>query len=134
MSMANPQIHQCYLLKPSRFALGFQILCLIIILLFTYLSLNIWMWMVCIVAALISLKLFNMQPKADQVEQLEYDIWSIRYSSSRKIQQVKIIQFIDHHFYIAVHFENKKIKPLIIWQDQVSKNQWKSLKNRCKFG
>ena len=132
--MANPQIHQCYLLKPSRFALGFQILCLIIILLFTYLSLNIWMWMVCIVAALISLKLFNMQPKADQVEQLEYDIWSIRYSSSRKIQQVKIIQFIDHHFYIAVHFENKKIKPLIIWQDQVSKNQWKSLKNRCKFG
>ena len=132
--MANPQIHQCYLLKPSRFVLGFQILCLIIILLFTYLSLNIWMWMVCIVAALISLKLFNMQPKADQVEQLEYDIWSIRYSSSRKIQQVKIIQFIDHHFYIAVHFENKKIKPSIIWQDQVSKNQWKSLKNRCKFG
>ena len=132
--MANPQIHQCYLLKPSRFALGFQILCLIIILLFTYLSLSIWMWMVCIVAALISLKLFNMQPKADQIEQLEYDIWSIRYSSSRKIQQVKIIQFIDHHFYIAVHFENKKIKPLIIWQDQVSKNQWKSLKNRCKFG
>ena len=132
--MANPQIHQCYLLKPSRLALGFQILCLIIILLFTYLSLNIWMWMVCIVAALISLKLFNMQPKADQVEQLEYDIWSIRYSSSRKIQQVKIIQFIDHHFYIAVHFENKKIKPLIIWQDQVYKNQWKSLKNRCKFG
>ena len=132
--MANPQIHQCYLLKPSRFALGFQILCLIIILLFTYLSLSIWMWMVCIVAALISLKLFNMQPKADQVEQLEYDIWSIRYSSSREIQQVKIIQFIDHHFYIGVHFENKKIKPLIIWQDQVSKNQWKSLKNRCKFG
>ena len=132
--MANPQIHQCYLLKPSRFALGFQILCLIIILLFTYLSLNIWMWMVCIVAALISLKLFNMQPKADQVEQLEYDSWSIRYSSSREIQQVKIIQFIDHYFYIAVHFENKKIKPLIIWQDQVYKNQWKSLKNRCKFG
>ena len=132
--MVNPQIHQCYLLKPSRFALGFQILCLIIILLFTYLSLSIWMWMVCIVAALISLKLFNMQSKADQIEQLEYDIWSIRYSSSHEIQQVKIIQFIGHHFYIAVHFENKKIKPLIIWQDQVSKNQWKSLKNRCKFG
>lgn len=131
--MDNRQLHHCYHLKPSQFALGFQLLCLILMLILTYLTSGIWIAISCFIIACVGLTFFRKKHIVYKLEQLDYQLWSVQYRSSQKIQQVRIEQFLDHTFYISIHFEDKKLKPFIIWQDQVTKNQWKSLKIRCKF-
>ncbi|WP_089605411.1 protein YgfX [Acinetobacter piscicola] len=131
--MDSQAVHHCYHLKPSRFALGFQLLCLLIMLILIYLTSGIWGAVGCFIIACIGLTFFRKRHNAYKLEQLDYQLWSVQYRSSQKIQHVKIERFIDHTFYIAVNFEDKKLKPFIIWQDQVVEYQWKSLKSRCKF-
>lgn len=131
--MDSQAVHYCYHLKPSRFALGFQFLCLLLMLILIYFTMGIWASVCCFIIAYLSLNFFRQRNSAYKLEQLDYQLWSVQYQSSQKIQHVKIERFIDHNFYIAVNFEDKKLKPFIIWQDQVTQYQWKSLKTRCKF-
>ena len=131
--MDNRSIHYCYQLKPSRFALGFQFLGLSLMLILIYLTSPIWAVISCFFIAGGSLIIFRNRYAVYQLEQLDYELWSVQYLPAQKIQQVQINRFIDHTFYISVHFEDKKLKPFIIWQDQVDEYQWKSLKTRCKF-
>jgi len=82
---------------------------------------------------------FRQSSSIYKLEQLDYEQWSVQYlqknmSPKSTIQQVKIEKLIDHIFYISIYFQDKKIKPLIIWQDQLPKDQWKSLKVRAKLG
>ncbi|RKG40320.1 hypothetical protein D7V20_01395 [Acinetobacter rongchengensis] len=131
--MDSQAVHYCYHLKPSRFALGFQFLCLFFMLTLIYFTMGIWLSMGCFIIAYLSLIFFRRRNSAYKLEQLDYQFWSIQYQSSQKIQHVKIERFIDHGVYIAVNFEDKKLMPFIIWQDQITQYQWKSLKTRCKF-
>ena len=129
----SQSVHHCYHLKPSRFALGFEFLCLFLMLILIYLTSDIWGVIVSLIVACSSLILFRRRYSAYKLEQLDYQSWSVQYLPSQEIQQVKINQFIDHTLYISVYFEDKKLKPFIIWQDQVTEYQWKSLKTRCKL-
>lgn len=131
--MDSQSIHHCYHLKPSRYVLGFQFLCLFLMLILIYLTSYIWGVIVSLILACGSLILFRSRYGAYKLEQLDYQSWSIQYLPLQEIQQVKIKRFIDHTFYISVYFEDKKRKPFIIWQDQVTEYQWKSLKTRCKL-
>lgn len=113
--MDSRNIHYCYQLKPSRFALGFQFLGLSLMLILIYLISSIWVVIGCFFIACVSLIIFRNRYTAYQLEQLDYELWSVQYLPAQKIQQVQINRFIDHTFYISVHFEDKKLKPFIIW-------------------
>lgn len=133
MSTDELKTHQRYQFKPSRIALGFQLLCLTIIFIVLYSIITVWIGVLLLLLACFSLKIFRMCPQVRSLEHFDLDQWTLQYEDSNQIHHVQIQQMIDHRFYIAVYFAEKNNKSLIIWQDQVSKIQWKSLKSRVKL-
>ena len=125
--------HQSYELKPSRLALGFQFLSMIFMTMLLSLLLNVWLCILLFIVALISLMLMRSQSKVQCLEYLDQEDWTLKYVGSSAIQHVKIKQMFDHSFYIVIHKKKKKTKNLIIWCDQLSKKQLKSLKTRSKL-
>ncbi len=133
MSTDELKTHQRYQFKPSRIPLGFQLLCLTIIFIVLYSIITVWISILLLLLACFSLKKFRMRPQIRSLEHFDLDQWTLQYENSNQIHHVQIQQMIDHRFYIAVYFCEKNNKSLIIWQDQVSKIQWKSLKSRVKL-
>lgn len=133
MSTDELKTHQRYQFKPSRIALGFQLLFLTVMFIVLYSIITVWISVLLLLLACFSLKIFRMRPQVRSLEYFDLDQWTLEYENSNQIHHVQIQQMIDHRFYIAVYFAEKNNKNLIIWQDQLSKIQWKSLKSRVKL-
>jgi len=133
MSTDELKTHQRYQFKPSRIALGFQLLFLTVMFIVLYSIITVWISVLLLLLACFSLKIFRMRPQVRSLEYFDLDHWTLEYENSNQIHHVQIQQMIDHRFYIAVYFAEKNNKNLIIWQDQLSKIQWKSLKSRVKL-
>ena len=133
MSTDELKTHQRYQIKPSRIALGFQLLFLTVMFIVLYSIITVWISVLLLLLACFSLKIFRMRPQVRSLEYFDLDHWTLEYENSNQIHHVQIQQMIDHRFYIAVYFAEKNNKNLIIWQDQLSKIQWKSLKSRVKL-
>lgn len=131
--MAEFDLHQRYELKPSRIALGFQLFCLAVILIVLFSQLNIWLCMVLAVVALFALNVFKSQKQVQYLQYLDQGHWSLQYLNNGLIERVSIKQMFDHSFYVVIHFDQKNVRNLIIWQDQLSEKQWKSIKSRVKL-
>lgn len=131
--MNDFNLHRRYEFKPSRLALGFQLFC--IVLLFALLSslLSLWLSALLGIIALFSLKIFKNKAQIESLEQLDLDTWSLKFIDSEQILSVNIRQWVDHSFYIAVYFQEKNSSNLVIWRDQMTNLQWKSLKMRVKL-
>ncbi|RFC84249.1 hypothetical protein C9E89_007335 [Acinetobacter sichuanensis] len=92
----------------------------------------------CLIALGFSLFVFNQRPYVEQFEQLDKQIWSIKFYKNQDIEQFEIIKMVDHIFYIVVYYKTtlkqNKPKNLVLWQDQMSVKSWKMLKTRAKLG
>ena len=66
-------------------------------------------------------------------EQLDLDQWSLKFYHSDQVLAVNIQQWVDHSLYVVVYFQEKKHSNLVIWRDQMTDLQWKSLKMRVKL-
>lgn len=126
-------IHQCYVLKPSRIALGFQLLSLTVIAIVLTMILNIWLCIFLLCTALLSLSIFRKQSKVLCLEQLDQDLWSLKYENSEAIQLLHVKKILSHSLYSVIDFQEIKAKNLVIWCDQLSKEQWKSIQTRAKL-
>ena len=73
------------------------------------------------------------QPYVEHLEQLDHAEWSLKMSNSAQVQRRQIVKMLDHRFYIIMYFSDTKLKPLVIWQDQMPLNSWKMLKTRVNL-
>lgn len=131
--MAESSQHQRYELRPSRIALGFQLLCLALMFILWLKILNIWLCLLLLLLGLLSLKWLRKHRQVKSLAQLDLAEWVIQYTDLQQAQHVQIKHMIDHSFYVVVYFNKKKHANLIIWQDQMSILAWKSLKSRVKL-
>ena len=138
MSTVNVANYTCFKLKPSQYRQVFQFFCGLIITILLYQALSLWLWLLCLITLGCSLFVFNRRPCVEQFEQLDKQIWSIKFYKNQDIEQVEIIKMVDHIFYIVVYYKTtlkqNKPKNLVLWQDQMSVKSWKMLKTRAKLG
>ena len=133
VSFSTEAVGSAFELKRSRYAIALQLILFLVMIwgLFQLLHITVWFLIVCI-----GLGMWFLSSRRSQVMRLEWldqDEWSIQYSNSKKIVRAKVIQMIDHHLYVVVYFAEKSIKPMVIWQDQISKKDWKLLKIRVNL-
>lgn len=136
MYMANHHLidtHRCFKLKPSRLSVMFQCALLLFIAMSLYQVLNIAVFILSVVLISLTYFIFVRQAQIEQLEQLDASDWTLCYRQSGKMQRVQIIKMIDHQVYVVLYFHSKQLRPLIIWQDQLSEISWKSLKTRFKL-
>lgn len=127
--MAKRSFH----LQSSRMANIMHGLGFIIISSILYMLLIFWLWLGCIFVMLISYFYFRLQQ--EQISQFEYladDEWSLYDLHQEHVTRVKIKKIIDHQFYIVIYFQHRQPN-LLIWQDQLSRIEWKSLKVLAKL-
>lgn len=124
---------RCFHLKPSRMAkiihgLGFILMSSIL-----YVLLIFWLWLVCVVLTWTSYLYFRSQQQ--QIRQFEYladQDWSLYDVHQQQLKRVQINKIIDHHLYIVIYFQNRQAH-VVIWQDQLSRIEWKNLKILAKL-
>lgn len=131
--VSTNQIQRRFQLKPSRIARGFQLLSGLIILICLFQVLNIGLWIMSLIFLCIAYFLFLKQAQIQQVEQLDGLDWSIQCVNSTDIIRSQIVKIIDHRIYIVIYLADKKLKPVVIWQDQLALNHWKILKTTVKL-
>lgn len=119
--------NRCFKLKRSWFALAFQLLIFVLIMFVLYQLLSVILWLICAIAGLVIYHLFYQKtPKIDQFEHLSGREWSLSIGS--RTERVHVSHVIDHQVYIVVYFQHAKVRPLLIWCDQLPLKQWKSMK------
>ncbi|MFW1753061.1 hypothetical protein [Acinetobacter wanghuae] len=123
---------RCFKLKRSWFALAFQLLIFVLLMFVLYQVLALVLWVVCAVAGLVVYQLFyRKSPQIDQFEHLDGREWSI--TLQQHTQRVMVSHVIDHQIYVVVYFQHAKVRPLLIWCDQLPMQQWKALKVLTKL-
>ncbi len=123
---------RCFKLKRSWFALAFQLLIFVLLMFVLYQVLVLVLWVVCAVAGLVVYQLFyRKSPQIDQFEHLDGREWSI--TLQQHTQRVMVSHVIDHQIYVVVYFQHAKVRPLLIWCDQLPMQQWKALKVLTKL-
>lgn len=123
---------RCFKLKRSWFALAFQLLIFVLLMFVLYQVLALVLWVVCAVAGLVVYQLFyRKSPQIDQFEHLDGREWSI--TLQQHTQRVMVSHIIDHQIYVVVYFQHAKVRPLLIWCDQLPMQQWKALKVLTKL-
>lgn len=130
---SSTSVHEHYQLKPSRYALGFQLCCLLVMLVTVYMSLDRNQVIIFVFLASICWFLFLKQDRIEILSALDQELWSIRWLQSQQLERVKIRMIFDHQFYIVLHFESRHIRPLLIWPDQLDRKSWKSIRLRAKL-
>lgn len=125
MCMVKRSFH----LKPSHYAIGFHVLILCIILVLFYAVLGSLLFLIsCLV--LLSYYYFIKRPRAIAFAHLEQAEWTLIYPQMK--QRVHLNRVIDHQLYIAIYFDELS-SPIVVWCDQLSFFEWKSLKVLAKF-
>ncbi len=123
---------RCFKLKRSWFALAFQLLIFVLLMFVLYQVLVLVLWVVCAVAGLVVYQLFyRKSPQIDQFEHLDGREWSITLQQHTKC--VMVSHVIDHQIYVVLYFQHAKVRPLLIWCDQLPMQQWKALKVLTKL-
>lgn len=123
---------RCFKLKRSWFTLAFQLLIFVLLMFVLYQVLALVLWVVCAVAGLVVYQLFyRKSPQIDQFEHLDGREWSI--TLQQHTQRVMVSHVIDHQVYVVVYFQHAKVRPLLIWCDQLPMQQWKALKVLTKL-
>lgn len=123
---------RCFKLKRSWFALAFQLLIFVLLMFVLYQVLALVLWVVCAVAGLVVYQLFyRKSPQINQFEHLDGREWSI--TLQQHTQRVMVSHVIDHQIYVVVYFQHAKVRPLLIWCDQLPMQQWKALKVLTKL-
>lgn len=137
MFTANLEPYRCFKLKPSQYWRWFQLFLGVVITILLYPVLTLWIWLLCVLFLIVSGYMFSLKPKVVQFEQLDGQIWSLKFVQNQQIQQVKIKQIVDHIFYIVIYFEDvsgsNKASNFIVWQDQLAQKSWKMLKIQAKL-
>ncbi|MFC6053423.1 hypothetical protein A6M14_13355 [Acinetobacter sp. Ac_877] len=55
-------------------------------------------------------------------------MWSLKYNNNEKIYRVELQRILNHQLYIAVYLKKSEQKPLVVWFDQLDRDEWKNLK------
>lgn len=130
---SSPSVHEHYRLKPSRYALGFQLCCFVLMVIALYCTLHNDRVILFIFIASMCWFLFLKQDQIEILTQLDHDEWSVQWRHSGRRQRVELGMIFDHQFYIVLYFKSKGVRPLLIWPDQLALKSWKSLKTRAKL-
>ena len=126
MCMVKRSFH----LKPSHYAIGFHVLILCIILVLFYAVLGPLLFLISCLVLLLSYYYFIKRPRAIAFAHLEQAEWTLIYPQMK--QRVHLNRVIDHQFYIAIYFDELS-SPIVVWCDQLSFLEWKSLKVLAQF-
>ena len=120
-------------LKRSALSHAFQffIFTVLMILLYQVVSPLIWGLFFCL-GLVVYLLFFRRTSQVSSLEYLDEQDWSLQ-RINQPVQRVQISHIFDHQVYIVVYFMHARAKPMIIWRDQLSLKQWKSLKVLAKM-
>ena len=120
-------------LKRSALSHAFQffIFTVLMILLYQVVSPLIWGLFFCL-GLVVYLLFFRRTSQVSSLEYLDGQDWSLQ-RINQPVQRVQISHIFDHQVYIVVYFMHARAKPMIIWRDQLSLKQWKSLKVLAKM-
>ena len=121
-------------LKRSRIVIVFQAVFFILIMFGTFQLLHPMVAVIVLLIGCLLLIMHFRQSYVEHLEQLDHIEWSLKMSNSTQIQRRQIIKMFDHQLYIVLCFSDQKLKPLVIWQDQMPLNSWKMLKTRVNIG
>ena len=127
--MAN----RSFQLRRSRLAFVFQLIIFTLLMLLLQQLLSPWLWGLCILLAVIGYAYGLKVPQPIFFEYLDAREWSLSRAQSEQIQRVSVSHIIDHQLYIVVYFQHFRAKPLLIWMDQLPRQQWKALKKLAKL-
>ena len=127
--MAN----RSFQLRRSRLAFVFQLIIFTLLIVLLQQLLSPWLWGLCILLAVIGFTYTLKVPEPIYFEHLDAREWSLASARSEQIQRVSVSHIIDHQFYIVIYFQHFRAKPLLIWMDQLPRQQWKALKQLAKL-
>jgi predicted membrane channel-forming protein YqfA (hemolysin III family) len=127
--MAN----RSFQLRRSRLAFVFQLIIFILLMALLQQLLPAWLWVICILLAVIGYAYGLKVPEPIYFEHLDAREWSLLSAQSEQVKRVSVSHMIDHQLYIVVYFQHFRAKPLLIWIDQLPRQQWKALKKLAKL-
>lgn len=125
--------HFSFSLQRSRLSIALHIFMLLLICFCLYQALNIWMCFIAGIGLILSYIFFLNQKQLIKLEWLDQNDWSLKYSDNKNTQTLELERMLDHQLYIVLYFYGSKPESVLIWQDQLSMLQWKSLKSRAKL-
>ena len=125
--------YNAFYLKRSRMMIVFQAVFFVLIMLGLFQVLHPILGIILLLVGCLLWWMHFRQPYVEHLEQLDHAEWSFKMSNSTQIQRGQIAKMLDHHFYIIVYFSDQRLKPLVIWQDQMPLNVWKMLKTRVNL-
>ena len=126
-------VDRTFQLKRSYLSMLFQLSILIILMIVLQYVLPLWLLLLCLIFTLGSYVVSLRIAQPLSFEHLDAQEWSLSMQGSASIQRLSISHMIDHQVYIVIYFQQKHKKPLLIWMDQVSFQQWKNLKKLVKL-
>ena len=133
MANAPALSYNAFHLKRSRMMIVFQAVFFVLMMLGLFQVLHPILGIILLLVGCLLWWMHFRQPYVEHLEQLDHAEWSFKMSNSTQIQCGQIAKMLDHHFYIIVYFSDQKLKPLVIWQDQMPLNVWKMLKTRVNL-
>ena len=111
-------------LQPSHYALYVPLSGLGCILVLLYITTKFLYFSILGIALLFSFWIFfKTKKQIIAVAEFEKNIWTVVYSDHKK-EKVNITYTINHRLYIVFH---TNLHNIIIWQDQLSRKDWKKL-------
>lgn len=120
-------------LKRSFLSHAFQFFIFAVLMTLLYQLLTPMLWGIFFLIGLVVYVLFfRKHLHVTSLEYLDGADWSLQ-RLNRPVQRVQISHILDHQLYIVVYFMHARAKPVIIWRDQLSLKQWKSLKVLAKM-
>ncbi|WP_269914529.1 hypothetical protein [Acinetobacter sp. HY1485] len=111
-------------LQPSRYALYAPLNGLGCILVLLYITVKPLCFFILAVSLLLSFWFFwKTKRQIIAIAEFEKNIWTVVYSDCKK-EKFNITYTVNHRLYIIFHTTSHNV---IIWQDQLSKKDWKKL-------
>ncbi|OTG87955.1 hypothetical protein B9T31_00050 [Acinetobacter sp. ANC 4558] len=119
--------HNHFILDRSRLAVALPIIFFIIIMVSSFMAVSISFFVVLLIFQFIILFIFLKKQKNFSLYYLDKNEWTLCIQNQNKTQRIQFSKLINHHLYIVIYLNEKNHSPLIIWCDQLSKQQWKKL-------
>ena len=127
--MAN----RAFQLQRSRIAVIFQLIVFMLLMGLLYKLMSPISWLLCLLFAAGAYVYHLKVAPVVSFEHLDQQEWSLCSLNAKHMQRVSISHIIDHQLYMVVYFQPLQQKPLLIWIDQLSRVQWKALKQLAKL-
>lgn len=121
-------VHKEFHLKHSRISIVFQLVIILLIIFILYPLLNIVFFIFSIILLIISFLFFHKKAHIEYFAYLDEDVWSLKYNNNEKIYRVELQRILNHQLYIVVYLKKSEQKPLVVWFDQLDRDEWKNLK------